>query len=75
MVDELGNLEDAIDGVSRMAGIKGKPYIKYMEKKRFSFFNLFLGEEADSIFNAFNNQMFGLNYLFIPGKTFFKGTP
>lgn len=75
LVDELGNLEDAIDGVADMAGIKGKPYIKYMEKRKLSFFNLFLGDEAESIFNAFSNQMFGLNYLFIPGKTFFKGTP
>lgn len=75
LVDELGNLEDAIDGVANMAGIKGKPHIKYMEKRKFSVFNLFLGDEADSIFNSFSNQMFGLNYLFIPGKTFFKGTP
>lgn len=75
LVDELGNLEDAVDGAAKMAGIKGKPYVKYMEKKRFSVFNLFLGEEADSIFNAFNNQMVGLSYLFIPGKTFFKGLP
>ncbi len=75
LVDELGNLEDAVDGVAKMAGIKGKPYVKYMEKKRFSVFNLFLGEEAESLFNVLNNQMFGLNYLFIPGKTFFKGTP
>lgn len=75
LVDELGNLEDAIDEAARMAGIKDKPYVKYMERKKFSVFNLFLGEEADSIFNSFNNQMFGLNYLFVPGKTFFKGAP
>ncbi len=74
LVDELGNLEDAVDGVAKMAGIKGKPYVKHMEKKRFSIFNLFLGEEVDSIFNAFNNQVVGLSYLFIPGKSFFKGT-
>lgn len=73
LIDEIGNLEDAVDGVAKMAGIKGKPYLRYMEKKRFSVFNLFLGEEADSILNTFNNQMFGLNYLFIPGKTFFSG--
>ena len=75
LVDELGDLDDAIDGVAKMAGIKGKPYVKYMEKKRFSIFNLFLGEEADSLLNMMNNQMFGLNYLFIPGKTFFSGNP
>lgn len=75
LVDELGDLDDAVDGVAKMAGIKGKPYVKYMEKRRFSVFNLFLGDEADSVFNALNNQIFGLNYLFIPGKTFFTGTP
>lgn len=75
LVDELGNLEDAIDEVARMAGIRGKPYVKYMEKKRFSIFSLFLGEDAESLLNVLNNQMFGLNYLFIPGKTFFKGIP
>lgn len=74
LVDELGDLDDAVDGVAKMAGIKGKPYVKYMEKRRFSVFNLFLGDEADSVFNALNNQIFGLNYLFIPGKTFFSGT-
>jgi protease-4 len=72
LVDELGNLQDAIDGAAKMAGIE-KPYVKYMEKRRFSLFGLFLGEEAESIFSGLSSQMFGLNYLFIPGKTFFKG--
>lgn len=75
LVDELGNMEDAIDDAARMAGIKGKPGVKHMEKSRFSFLNLFLGDEADSLLNVLNNQMSGLSYLFIPGKTFFKGTP
>lgn len=75
LVDELGNLEDAIDGAAKLAGIKGKPVVKHMEKSRFSLFNLFLGDEADSLLNILNNQMSGLNYLFIPGKTFFSSSP
>ncbi len=74
LVDEIGNLEDAIDGAAKMAGMKGKPGVKYMEKSRFSFFNLLIGDEAESVLNILSNQTSGLNYLFIPGKSFFKGS-
>lgn len=34
LVDELGGLQDAIDMVAKLAGIKGEPKVFYMEKKK-----------------------------------------
>jgi protease-4 len=42
LVDELGNLEDAIALAAKMAGIKGEPEVIYPEKKRFSILDLLL---------------------------------
>ena len=44
LVDELGNLQDAIAMAAKMSGIKGEPEVIYPEKKRFSLLDLLLGE-------------------------------
>jgi protease-4 len=39
LVDELGNLEDAVKAAAQLAGIKGEPEV-VSKKERFSFANL-----------------------------------
>jgi protease IV len=46
LVDELGNLQDAIAMAAKMSGIKGEPEVIYPERKRFSLLDLLLGETA-----------------------------
>lgn len=44
LVDELGNLQDAIAMAAKMAGIKGEPEVIYPEKKGFSLLDFLLQE-------------------------------
>jgi protease-4 len=46
LVDELGNLTDAIERAGRLVGIKGKVEAVYPEKDTFSLLRLLLGQEA-----------------------------
>ena len=43
LIDQLGNLQDAITLASQLAGIKGEPHIIYPEKKRPSVWDFLLG--------------------------------
>ena len=47
LVDEFGNLADAIERAGRLGGIKGKVKAVYAEKEGFSFLRLLLGQEAE----------------------------
>ncbi len=47
LVDEFGNLPDAIDRAGKLAGIKGKPEAVYPEKEGFSILRLLLGEDTE----------------------------
>src|SRR3989339_350572 len=47
LVDEFGNLPDAIERAGRLAGIKGKVKAVYAEKEGFSFLRLLLGQETE----------------------------
>ncbi|MBI4643616.1 MAG: signal peptide peptidase SppA [Deltaproteobacteria bacterium] len=47
LVDEFGNLQDAIERAGRLAGIKGKVEAVYPEKEGFSFLRLLLGQDAE----------------------------
>ena len=47
LVDEFGNLPDAIERAGRLGGIKGKVKAVYAEKEGFSFLRLLLGQEAE----------------------------
>ena len=47
LVDEFGNLTDAIDRAGRLGGIKGKVEAVYPEKEGFSLLRLLLGQETE----------------------------
>jgi protease-4 len=47
LVDEFGNLPDAIERAGRLGGIKGKVKAVYPEKEGFSLLRLFLGQDTE----------------------------
>lgn len=47
LVDEFGNLPDAIERAGKLAGIKGKAEAVYPEKEGFSILRLLLGEDTE----------------------------
>ncbi len=47
LVDELGNLPDAIERAGRLAGIKGKVEAVYPEKEGFSLLRFLLGQDVE----------------------------
>ena len=47
LVDEFGNLPDAIERAGRLGGIKGKVKAVYPEKESYSLLRLLLGQEAE----------------------------
>ncbi len=50
LIDELGNLDDAVITAGRLAGIKGKPATIYPKKRRPSLFDLMTnGDDTESI--------------------------
>jgi len=61
LVDQIGNLQDAIDTTAKMVGIEGKPNILY-PKKRFSILELLLKETVSIILETLNEKGFELNY-------------
>lgn len=61
LVDQLGDLADAIDLGAELAGIKGKPYVIYPEKKVFGLWNAVFG---DSIANL-AGQLSGLRIMYM----------
>ncbi len=64
LVDELGNLEDAIILAGKLAGIKGEPEVVYKEKE-FSFIDMLRGEIPNHLVgNVFSG--ISLKYLLTP---------
>jgi len=61
LVDQMGNLHDAIDAVAKMVGISGKPTVLY-PKKRFSLWQILVKETASTIVETFYEKGFELNY-------------
>jgi protease-4 len=58
LVDELGNLQDAIELAKTLGHIEGKPEVIYYEKKK-KLLDIILGEEStanlrDFLFNTVN---------------------
>ena len=67
LVDQMGNLEDAIDAVAKMVGISGKPTVLY-PKKRFSLWQILVKETASTVLETLYEKGFELNYrLLSPG--------
>jgi protease-4 len=66
LVDELGNLQDAIDVTAKLVGIEGKPNLLY-PKRRLSLWDLLVRETTSAILDTLSEKGFGLSYrLFSP---------
>jgi protease-4 len=61
LVDQIGNLQDAIDITAKLVGIEGKPNILY-PKKKFSLWELLIRETVSAILETLNEKGFELNY-------------
>ncbi len=69
LVDQFGNLTEAIDLAGRLAGITGKVEPVFPPRERFSLFRLLLGDDPEEILN----RWFGAGsaipaYLFAPNQ-------
>ncbi len=49
LVDELGNLQDAISLAAKLAGIQGEPEVIYLEKKKFSLLDFLLQDRIQKV--------------------------
>ena len=66
LVDKMGNLQDAIEETSKLAGIEGKPQIIY-PKKKLSLWELLIKEMASTLLETLHEKGYELNYrLFLP---------
>jgi protease-4 len=61
LVDQIGNLQDAIETAAKMVGIEGKPQVVY-PKKKYSIWDLLLKDVANGIVDILNEKGFQLNY-------------
>ena len=64
LVDELGNLEEAIALAAKMAGIRGEPEVIYAEKKRFSLLEFLLQESISKLAEGLKESAPPLNFLY-----------
>jgi protease IV len=68
LVDEIGNLQDAVDATAKMAGIHGRPNVIY-PKKKVSIWELLMKDMASALVETLNEKGFELNYrLSAPGN-------
>ncbi len=65
LVDQLGNLQDAIDTAAKLAGIEGKPQIVY-PKRKFSLLDLLIEGVTEAILNALHEKGVQINYRLLP---------
>jgi protease-4 len=65
LVDQLGNLQDAIDTAAKMVGIEGKPLVLY-PKKKFSLLDLLLEGITEAILKTLSEKGVQLNYRLHP---------
>jgi protease-4 len=61
LVDQIGNLDDAIDATAKLVGIEGKPNIVY-PKKKFSIWELLVQETVSAVLKTLQEKGFELNY-------------
>lgn len=66
LIDELGDLQDAIAAAGRMAGIKGEPRVLYPEKRRPSILEFFIDESVSRLKTMLENEKFSFGYVFSP---------
>jgi len=68
LVDQLGNLQDAIDTAAKLVGIEGRPHVLY-PRKRFSLWERLIKEATSAILETLHDKGFELNYrLFSPAS-------
>jgi protease IV len=63
LVDELGNLEDAINYAAEKAGISGEPDIIYPEKKRSSILDYVLGETISKVYEVLTRDQMSAQFI------------
>jgi len=61
LVDQIGNLDDAIDAAAKLVGIEGRPDIVY-PKKKFSIWELLIRETVSAVLETLQEKGFELNY-------------
>ena len=66
LVDELGNLKDAIDAAAKMAEIKGEPKVVYPEKKKRSLLDYLLDRTSESLLRQMHRHFGPLLLSFLP---------
>ena len=64
LVDELGNLQDAIEIASKMAGIIGRPDVVYPEKKKPSIWEFIIESCLTKVQNLITENSFKVNFLY-----------
>jgi len=64
LLDHLGNLQDAIDLATKLAGIEGEPTVIYPREKRFSILDLLMRKEYSQIFDRLKDQISPISYTF-----------
>jgi len=63
LVDELGNLEDAIKSAAEKTGISGEPNVIYPEKKRLSILDYVIEESASKISEVLTRGSMSAQYI------------
>jgi protease-4 len=66
LVDELGNLQDAIAAAAKITGITGEPRVLYPERQRPSILEFFIDESVSRLKTVLDNEKFTIGYLFTP---------
>lgn len=64
LLDQLGNMQDAIDIAAKLAGIEGEPTVIYPRDRRFSIIDLLTGKNYSRILDQFRDQLSPIQYLF-----------
>ncbi len=64
LVDDLGNMEYAIDVASDLAGIEGEAEVIYPEKKRKSLLRYIASETISAVSEEFRGDDAGISYLY-----------
>ena len=68
LIDELGNMEDAINTAAKKAGIEGKPNVIYPEKERPTLLSILLDEVKSGIAEEISGPAFKAEYLMLPWR-------
>jgi protease-4 len=69
LLDDLGNLEDAIAMAAKLGGIKGEPSVLYAQKRKFSFLEYLLGSSTwTGVLDQITATAIHCGYFWLPGR-------